>query len=463
VQTSSTAQPNIAQEIHRIRDAVRHYHSVLTQSETPSSERRARFEDDMLAEKLDYGARMLCASLRPHLISRPLHDFVESVTTRIVRTFHKVGRAALSHPELQAALGLTPEERDLVAIDPRSEDISALSRLDAFVSEEGLNLVEYNGESPTGVAYNERLFRVFDRLEAMAEFRQQIPLETTGSMEDMLDVLLTSYRDWGGTEEPRVAIVDWKEVVTRGEFEIFAEYFRTRGVPTRIVDPHDLEVVNDRLVAHGETFNIVYRRLLTSEFLERRGECLAFEQAYRRQLACFVNNFRAKLVHKKLIFSIFWDPLFEGLLTLDELRLGQQHVPWTARVKPGRVLFEDIDQDLETMAVERQADLVLKPNDDYGGKGLMLGAEMAPEAWRRGLQQALESGVDNRDVWVLQRRIPLFQEDFPDLDGQIATYYVDLDPFFFRDKMNGFLTRMSTQSISNVTTGGGQIPTYVIP
>src|SRR4029079_19656985 len=61
-------------------------------------------------------------------------------------------------------------------------------------------------------------------------------------VEALLDALVASYREWGGTASPpRMAIVDWREVPTYSEFEILLDAFSALGVPTVICDPRDLE------------------------------------------------------------------------------------------------------------------------------------------------------------------------------------------------------------------------------
>ncbi len=57
-------------------------------------------------------------------------------------------------------------------------------------------------------------------------------------MAPMLDALMASYRDWGGTASPpTIAIVDWREVPTWAEFEILQAKFIELGVPTIVCDP----------------------------------------------------------------------------------------------------------------------------------------------------------------------------------------------------------------------------------
>ena len=39
---------------------------------------------------------------------------------------------------------------------------------------------------------------------------------------------------------------------------------------------------------------------------------------------------------------------------------------------------------------------------------------------------------------------------------------VDLAPYLFRGRMTGFLTRLSATGLANVTSGGGQVPAFVV-
>ena len=39
---------------------------------------------------------------------------------------------------------------------------------------------------------------------------------------------------------------------------------------------------------------------------------------------------------------------------------------------------------------------------------------------------------------------------------------VDLAPYLFRGKLGGYLTRLSTSGLANVTSGGGQVPAFVV-
>jgi uncharacterized circularly permuted ATP-grasp superfamily protein len=105
---------------------------------------------------------------------------------------------------------------------------------------------------------------------------------------------------------------------------------------------------------------------------------------------------------------------------------------------------------------------VLKPNDEYGGTGVTLGWETAETAW----DEAIERAVRESDRgWVAQERINIRRERFPVCDGDTVVerdMLVDFAPYLFRGRVAGFLTRLSATGLANVTSGGGQVPAFVV-
>ena len=127
----------------------------------------------------------------------------------------------------------------------------------------------------------------------MARFRERFDARMYRPVEALLEALVASYREWGGTASPpRMAIVDWREVPTYSEFEILRDAFIALGVPTIVCDPRDLEyragdasaagggAVAGGLYAFGQRIDLVYRRVLINDILAREDECRALLDAY---------------------------------------------------------------------------------------------------------------------------------------------------------------------------------------
>ncbi|MCH9008023.1 circularly permuted type 2 ATP-grasp protein, partial [candidate division KSB1 bacterium] len=225
-----------------------------------------------------------------------------------------------------------------------------------------------------------------------------------------------------------------------------------------IADPRELDYSGSRLRKGDFEIDLVYRRVLTQEFLEKLDEVQPMLQAYRDRNVCMVNSFRTKMLHKKSVFAILSDSRNAGYFSAGERRVIDAHIPWTRLISDCKTDFHGETIDLLNYISRNRENLVIKPNDEYGGKGVVIGWETSQEAWEKAVQSAQD------DVWVVQEKVPLAKEVFAYYeDGlQFKELLVDLDPFLFGVNVAGFLTRLSTSSLANVTAGGGATVTFII-
>jgi hypothetical protein len=106
---------------------------------------------------------------------------------------------------------------------------------------------------------------------------------------------------------------------------------------------------------------------------------------------------------------------------------------------------------LELIGAEQES-FVLKPNDDYGGKGVLLGWQTPPDAWRAAVRDAeAQRAIVQERSRARTARMPTFR------DGGVAEeeVYFDLCPFVFAGRMEGAMVRLSASAVSNVSAGGG--------
>jgi uncharacterized circularly permuted ATP-grasp superfamily protein len=418
----------------------------------------------MRARKLTFGDRIHSPFLRPFFLDERDDARVRMVAETLAALGERIVRAALDSKELLAQFGLRPEEERLARIDPGYATASTASRLDAFLLPDSLQFAEYNAESPAGLGYSETLSEVFDELEVMSRFREFYGVRRYGLMAAILEALLASYRDWGGNSaKPQIAIVDWREVPTWSEFEILQARFEKLGVPTMICDPRDLEFDGRTLVALGRKIDLVYRRVLINDIIARPVECGALVRAYEAGAVCVANTLQCKIPHKKAFFAALTDGRNRELFSADETELIRRHVPWTRLLADVRTTRAGQSIGLLEHIRNNRENFVLKPNDEYGGAGVTLGWENDPAAWDAAIERGLAAGPA---TWVVQERIAVRREVFPyvDADGRVVMkdMLVDFAPYLFRGRMAGFLTRLSSTGLANVTSGGGQVPAFVV-
>src|SRR3954451_23438420 len=425
-----------------------------------------RLSAQMRDRRLRFGDRVICPFLRPFFLDAADEARVRGVAEMLWTLGERVAREAVTDPELLGALALSADEIRLVEIDPGYQTASTAARADAFILPASLQFAEYNAESPAGAGYSQGLAELFDAEPVMAGFRRQFDARFARPVEALLEALVASYREWGGTATPpRIAIVDWREVPTFSEFEILRDAFTALGVPTVICDPRDLEFAAGAgrgLYAKGERIDLVYRRVLINDIVARESECRALLDGYRSGTVCVANTLRCKIPHKKAFFAVLTDERYARLFSADERAMIARHVPWTALVEERQVTVDGRPVDLVPHLRAHRDQFVVKPNDEYGGTGVTLGWETSEAEWDTTIARAL---AERARGWVAQEKIAVRREIFPICDsGTVAMrdMLVDFAPYVFRGKLAGFLTRLSATGLANVTSGGGQVAAFAV-
>ena len=432
----------------------------------------ARLSAQMRERRLCFGDRVICPFLRPFFLDAADEARVRGVAEMLWTLGERVAREAVSDPALLDALALSADEIRLAEIDPGYQTASTAARADAFILPGSLQFAEYNAESPAGAGYSQGLAELFNDEPVMSGFRRQFDARFARPVEALLEALLASYREWGGTASPpRMAIVDWREVPTFSEFEILRDAFTARGVPTVICDPRDLEFAAGSrfsagtgrgLYANGKRIDLVYRRVLINDIVARDSECRALLDGYRSGTVCVANTLRCKIPHKKAFFAVLTDERHARLFSTEERAMIAQHVPWTALVEERQVTIAGRPVDLVPHLRAHRDQFVVKPNDEYGGTGVTLGWETSEAEWDAALARAV---AERGRGWVAQQRIAVRREMFPvcGLDRvEQRDMLVDFAPYIFRGRLAGYLTRLSASGLANVTSGGGQVPAFVI-
>ncbi|MBI4277730.1 MAG: hypothetical protein HY660_04685 [Armatimonadetes bacterium] len=445
-----------------LRAAIGVYHDLLTGDLAAACQ--AQLDDQMQRRGLFFGERPLCTVLRPRFLTPRQYRFLQTRGRVILRALHKIFRRAVADAAFRAQFGLTEWEEALIRHDPGFRDPTPTSRFDSFfvTEREELRFTEYNGETPAAPAYNDVLSEVFLGLPVMREFLRRYEVRPLPARHNVLHVLLDAYRQWAGRgDPPRIAILDWREVPTYSEFVLFEQYFHSQGLECVIADPREVEYRHGRLVAGDFVITLIYKRVLISELIGRGGVDHPVVRAVRDGAVCMVNPFRCKILHKKASLAVLSDARNAGLFTAAERAAIEAHIPWTRRVEERRTRYRSRTVDLVPFILKHREQLVLKPNDEYGGKGVVLGWQTGAQAWERAVRSALVEPA------IVQERVTLPSEPYPSLvDGRLEMMdrMLDTDPFAFHGThVDGCLTRLSTEALLNVTAGGGStVPTFVV-
>jgi uncharacterized circularly permuted ATP-grasp superfamily protein len=433
------------------------YHALLEDGDL-AAESAGALTEGQRSRRLVFGDRPLCVALRPNLITRWQYDAISRASETLYAALGKLEKALLRDTDLRLELDLDPAEADLVLADPGFTASSPSARLDGFVGDDGvIRYVEYNAESPAGMAYSDELSAVFATLPVMRAFKKLHRLTGFPVRAKQLGVLRRAHRPRGDLKT--IAIVDWPGLPTLTEFEMFAAFFEAQGLTAIICAPQDLTYARKALRAGGRRIDVVYRRVLTSELLAKPDVARPLVQAYLDGAVTVVNSFRAKLLHKKMSLALLSDDRYEKLYTAAERRAIATHVPWTRKMREGHTTYGGKVVDLVDLVMKQRERFVLKPNDEYGGKGVVLGWTVEQHEWEQTVLAGLTAS------YVVQEKVSVPRYPFPVLLDRV--HYLDLsidhDPYLFWGTVSGCLTRLSSSALLNVTAGAGSVvPTYIV-
>lgn len=403
--------------------------------------------------------RPICPFLRPHFIARSQYEKIVRAAEILGEAFERLTDAALETKEIFDELDLTEKEEQMARINPGYKRLCVSSRLDAFFDGDDFKFLEYNAESPAGIADQMQMEKSVELVPQVKRFLAENRHWKPQPHVRILDALVQAYRDFGGKKEkPNIAIVDWRGVSTFSEFLILQEYFESAGFPTIIADPRELEFDGEILRAGGFSIDIFYKRIIIHEFLENFDETHPLTRAYREGKVCMANSFRTKIPHKKASFAIVTDERWEKLFTTEQLEVIRRHIPWTRRLRDSKTSYNGREIDLLEFLRRERERFLIKPNDDYGGKGITLGWETSESEWEKAIEEAFPHS------FVAQERAAVGKTSIPALAGSVVMQelMIDFDPFVFNGKVEGGLVRLSSQSIVNVSQGGGETPLVVL-
>jgi hypothetical protein len=209
--------------------------------------------------------------------------------------------------------------------------------------------------------------------------------------------IYSSYTQYRGIKAKRksdtvIAIVDFIDKSSSIEFEVFKEAFVENGYDCIIVDPRDIETVDSKMVAAGKVIDVVYRRLVTKDLMDRYDEIPGFIQGLKAGETCIVGSIKTQIIHTKRFFEVLHTPEFRVHLNEGQLSFIDRHVPFTRPLKEEAGLSDFIDS---------KDDLIIKPVDYYASKGVSAGRDYSKSEWSALLHEKA------KEDFIIQTYCPL--------------------------------------------------------
>ena len=345
--------------------------------------------------------------------------------------------------------------RECVGANPKFGVWAHISGSDLVRDGDGtMYVLEDNLRVPSGVSYVLENRAISKR--AFADLFAKQSILPVDAYTDELNRMLSSLAP-EGIAEPTIA------VLTPGIYNsaYFEHSFLAQRIGAALVEGIDLVVGDDecvymRTIDGLERVHVIYRRvddLFIDPEVCRADSTLGVPglmRAWRAGNVAIANAPGAGVADDKVVYA--WMP--------DLIRYYLQEEPLLPNVPTYRCVYDDE----RAYVVEHIAELVVKPANESGGYGLLIGNR----ATRSELDDAIASIEADPRNWVAQPILAL--STVPTLcDGALEPRHVDLRPFILSGATSyvsaGGLTRVALRRgslVVNSSQGGGSKDTWIV-
>lgn len=374
----------------------------------------------------------------------------KELTNTLMSIINKVIKKFLASSEFRSKFGFRDQLEELILVDPGYSINVPMARFDIFYHHPGnFKFCELNADGSSGMNKTNVLERIFLNTTAVKELKSRYQISCFELIDTWVTESLKNYRQFNAqTDKPNVVIMDWQDAGNIEEFEAFKNAYENRGCRAVIADPRQLRYDGKKLYHQEMPVDLIYRRLVTSELMDRYDQLTDLIQAYRAGAVCIVGSLRSEIIHNKIIFKILHQDTAD-FLTTAECEFIAKHVPYTVEFSENRNIYLETKQNKDMY--------VLKPTDQYAAAGVYLGKDFSTREW----QQLLEQCWDNN--YLVQEYCQPFVGPLIEFNHKTAVannFNQMLGLFVYNEKFAGLYTRVGKNNVISQQHGYYLLPNY---
>ncbi|MEU4391302.1 hypothetical protein [Kribbella sp. NPDC023855] len=386
--------------------------------------------------------------LRPVLMDKHWLDDLYALSDRMLQLLLDCcRRRAGTAGELRKLLGI-PDGRVefLDDAEPLGDHLVMSGRPDILLTDGVPKFVEFNVGSDVGSVWDsEKVSARFLDLFRTSGVDRLLPVETPASAVDGRYAAIRAAL--GLAEGARLTMV----FRTDGEYpeshdpeklvellQPFVERGRAHGYDMD-VQPVDWLSLNENneLMGRDRRIEAILRLFVCSEMPPTVG-LHAIKDAVQAGTARLFTSAASWLISNKLVFAWLWEDA--SLLPSADAELVRTHLPRTRLLTPELVSSVLAEQEL----------LVLKPADEFGGSGVVVGREASPEVWQALVERGASEGLHLVQDYSRPDRMVM---DFVHLDSgahDTAEVPFSIGPYTFGRRGSGCYVRIGSQGEGEV-------------
>ena len=445
------------------KKAIEEFNSIISKDTQKTRKTLKIIKNEYHKKNIMLGENILPIFLTANFISKEDYSKIKDCSERMAGILEKIAKGFFREKQFQDIFLISEDEKKLFEIDHGYTDTNILCRHDLLFDGDNIKFLEFNSESPAGIGRLPLLEEIFLDTDQFREFSSKYKISQNKDLrKSLLDAILKAYDEFdkGNNSKPRIALVDWEKVCTISDQMHVADYFISQGYDALLCAPSDLRYIDNKLYLWNKQIDIVYKRALTSELIEKKEKCADLLDAIKDKKVCLVNPFKSNILGDKKILHHLSNGDFNKILDEDEIDLIDKTIPWTRTISKNTQTDHKGKQiNLEEFILNNKNLLVLKPSRGFGGNNILIGSEVDEKLWEKAVKDAFLV-----TDWIVQEYISIPTIDVLNLDGDMSFQkkYINVSPYIIGQKMCGILTRVSNSKVINTCAGGGIIPSFVV-
>ncbi|MCP4176651.1 MAG: hypothetical protein GY756_02695 [bacterium] len=412
-----------------------------------------QYKNEITKEYNKLSAKPLPSLFHPIILPDHIHSALKNQSEQMEKILDKILKLYLNETEIQDFFDFNETLRDWINIDPGYEPSIPFSRYDGFWDGETYRFCEFNTDGTSGMDEINIMDEIYLKTKIGQNLKNKYDIRSFKMRDATLQTLLKYYKMFGRTDTPNIAIVDFTESATGGEFESLKNYIIKSGYNCEICDIRKLKFNKGELWHNNYKIDLIYRRAVTDEMLKFKDQINDFIEAYKEHAVCVVGPICSQIIHSKKIFTFLSSKISEKYFTNEEILFIKDHLPYTKRLINEPVIIEELINDKDKFFI--------KPHNSYGCKGVISGPESSLKDWKRDINEILDS---ENDSYLIQKKIEIPKITLiSNPEGDLETYKINLGPYVFAGELIGFYGRVSKHDIITTHNEGLILPLFYLP
>jgi hypothetical protein len=434
-------------------DLDREYIDIINANETLYCSDYLDAMDKVKASTAMYKGKPIPFLYMPKLYTQKDLERFTKLTDTLMTIIRKVIDRYINYPAFREKFGFSELLEKLILTQHGYNARVPMARFDIFYKDDGsFKFCELNADGSSAMNEDRELSRILSESIAFKEMSRKYDISSFELFDTWVEECISIFKEFNPEiQKPNVAIVDFNDTGSPNEFEVFRDSFEKNGYKTMIVDPRDLKYSHGKLYIDDMRIDIVYRRLVTRDLIERADEIPDFIQAAMEGKVCIVGPIKSQIIHNKVIFKILHDKDTLEFLTEDEGQFIKDHIPLTAK-------FEGDEFDFDELTINRD-EYILKPSDLYASRGVYAGRDFSAEQWKEKLLEC-----HGKDYLIQEYYTPNKSDLVEFVEGKlkISKFNNITGMYMYNEKLYGLYSRIGKNPIISGLHDCYTLPTFIV-